>query len=102
MTTERLEYWVEEIVSPDTLRVSPGWEYEGHRGWMIKIRGIKVPAAGTAPFKGMKEALADLLLGHTVTVSEPFALARDGALICEVYSGPKPVRLLVADPRTPA
>src|SRR5690242_15320802 len=67
--TERIEVWVEEIVAPDVLAVSPGWAIGNHKGREVRIKGIDVRSMSSSRSHELKEALAELVLGSSIEIA---------------------------------
>lgn len=101
VAAERIELWVEQILYPNVLSVSPGWALAGKKGREIRIRGIDSPHTGPRA-QELKESLAEYVLGGSVEIAGPFSMDSEGRLVCDVFASGKKLTTQLLDRRAHA
>jgi|SRR5690349_22590757 len=101
MPADRMELWVEEIIAPDVIAVSPAWRFGGMTGREIRISGLVVPQSSQKAAI-LKERLAEQVLGQAIEVGPPYAITTDRRLECHVYIGEKKLTTTLLDRRAHA
>lgn len=77
---------VTRIIDGDTFRVSPGWQWRGHTGNLVRPTGYDAPERDEDPvgWATAKRKLAQLILGKDVDLGNSYKVDR-GRLVCDVF-----------------
>ena len=82
-------FLVTKVIDGDTFEVSPGWEWNGKSGNVVRPTGYNAPEAGEAGYQSAKDHLTNLILNKEVELKNPVKLSY-GRLLCDVeYDGNK-------------
>ncbi len=83
-----MNFKVIEILSGDTLRVTPKWQWNNQTGEIVIIKGYSAPEKGMSGFESVQEKLKKIVENKEIVLRDP-ARITDGRLICEVLDNGK-------------
>jgi len=75
---------VTSVIDGDTVRVSPGWEWRGESGDIVRVLGYNAPEKGKPGYDAYGRQIARLTLNKQVELRNPIKLSY-GRLLCEVW-----------------